>query len=205
MSTTNSTIFAATLAMSLLTACAQSAQNHDAHHSEEAAPTQVQAPESAEMGEQAGMAGRDMMAMMSGGDMMPQGGMAGSRGMMMPMNGMMRMSPGVQHLEGRLAFLKAELKITDAQIPQWNAFADEVRANARAMAQMHQKMMSRQAPPKSLPDRLAFEQKAMSAHLDALNKTTAALDELYAALSPEQKKIADQIMVGPMGMPMGMM
>lgn len=137
--------------------------------------------------------------------MAPPAGMAGGQGMMMPMNGMMRMSAGVAHLEGRLASIKAELKITDAQMPQWNAFADAVRANAREMAQMHQKMMSRQTAPKTLPDRLAFEQKAMSAHLDALNKTAAALDELYAALSPEQKKVADQIMVGPMGMPMGMM
>jgi hypothetical protein len=32
----------------------------------------------------------------------------------------------------------------------------------------------------TLPDRLAFEQKAMSAHLNALNKTATALDELYA-------------------------
>ena len=35
------------------------------------------------------------------------------------------------HVEGRLAFLKTELKITDAQLPLWNAVADAVRANAK--------------------------------------------------------------------------
>ena len=42
----------------------------------------------------------------------PSGGMMGMMGMM-GMGG---------HTEGRIAFLKAELKITDAQTPQWNAF-----------------------------------------------------------------------------------
>jgi hypothetical protein len=45
----------------------------------------------------------------------------------------------------------------------------------------------------------------MSAHLNALNKTATALDELYAVLNSAQKKTADEIMVGPMGVPMGMM
>ena len=35
-------------------------------------------------------------------------------------DGMMGMA---DHVEGRIAFLKVELKITDAQMPQWNAFA----------------------------------------------------------------------------------
>jgi hypothetical protein len=28
------------------------------------------------------------------------------------------------HVEGRIAFLKTELKITEAQSPQWNQFAE---------------------------------------------------------------------------------
>ncbi len=46
----------------------------------------------------------------------------------------------------------------------------------------------------------------MTAHLEALRKLKAAIDPLYAALSDEQKKTADQLIVGPMGiMGMGMM
>ena len=56
-------------------------------------------------------------------------------GGMMPMGmGPMGMGPGgrqpFQHIEGQIAFFKAELKVTDAQAPQWNAFADALRASA---------------------------------------------------------------------------
>jgi hypothetical protein len=149
------------------------------------------------MGQDGGMMGYGMM-----GDMMAGGMMENMRGMMAMMGAGMR--SGARHIEGRLAYLKTELKITDAQAPQWNAFADAVRANAKAMTGMHQQAAS-QGGPKTLPERLTLLQKAMTAHLEALNKTSAALSKLYDALSAEQKKVADEIVVGPMGMPMGMM
>jgi LTXXQ motif family protein len=53
----------------------------------------------------------------------------------------------------------------------------------------------------TLPDKLAMREKMMTAHLDALRKLKAVVDPLYAALSDEQKKTADEIMLmGPMGM-----
>jgi hypothetical protein len=39
-----------------------------------------------------------------------------------------------------------------------------------------------------------------TAHLEALQKLKAAVDPLYAAFADDQKKAADQLMVGPMGM-----
>ena len=73
---------------------------------------------------------------------MQGGAMAGG----MPMMGMMRMMMGQDgmggmammagHVEGRLAFLKTELKITDAQLSVWNAVADAIRANAKSMTEM---------------------------------------------------------------------
>jgi hypothetical protein len=123
---------------------------------------------------------------------------------MMPMmNVMMRGRSGPEHIEGRLAYIKTELKITDAQTAQWNAFADATRANAKAMSEMRDTMMSRQAA--TLPDRLALEDKAVTAHLEALKKIEDAAGKLYMVLTEEQKKFADSIIVGPMGMPMGMM
>lgn len=174
-----------------VTAYAQTPQDHETHYpaAPEAAPGQ--------MSGQSGGMGPNMM----------RGGMMDGRGMMSMMNMMAMMGArhGVEHIEGRLAFIKTELKITDAQLPQWNAFADAVRENAKSMSEMHQSMGAQQNTPKTLPERLAFEDKALTAHLGALKKTEGALDKLYAALSPEQKEIADQIIVGPMGMPMGMM
>jgi hypothetical protein len=51
-----------------------------------------------------------------------------------------------------------------------------------------------------LRDRLAAWEKMMTAHLEALRKFKTAVDPLYAALSAEQKKTADELLIGPMGM-----
>ena len=135
------------------------------------------------------------------------GGMAGAGDM--PMMGMMRMMMGrdgmsmmgamARHVEGRLAFLKTELKITDAQLPLWNAVADAMRANAKNMGDMAGGMMGG-SQTATLPDKLAMREKMMTTHLEALRKFKAAVDPLYAALSDEQKKTADELLIGPMGM-----
>jgi hypothetical protein len=140
---------------------------------------------------------------------MPGGGVAGAGGM--PMMGMMRMmgqdgmagmSMMAEHVEGRLAFLKTELKITDAQLPLWNAVADAIRTNAKSMSEMMSGGMMGGSQTATLPDKLSMREKMMAAHLEALRKFKAAVDPLYAALSPEQKKTADELLLGPMGMMM---
>ena len=50
-----------------------------------------------------------------------------------------------------------------------------------------------------------MEDKMLSAHVQASRKIQEALTKLYDVLNPEQKKVADGIVIGPMGMPMGMM
>src|SRR5262249_38376976 len=114
--------------------------------------------------------------------------------------GMRMMGMMAGHVEGRLAFLKTELKITDAQLPLWNTFAQAVRDNAKAMQDMMHGGMMGAAQSAQLPDKLGLREKMMTAHLEALRKLKAAVDPLYAALSDEQKKIADEIMLTPMGM-----
>ena len=122
-----------------------------------------------------------------------------------PMIGGMQMMMGQHgmagHVEGRIAFLKAELKITDAQMPLWNAVADAMLASQHDMAGM-MPMHGMMQPSATLPEKLAVREKMMTAHLEALHKLKAAVEPLYAALSDEQKKAADQLMSGPMGMGM---
>ena len=135
---------------------------------------------------------------------MPGGGMAGSGGMpmmamMMGQDGMGGMSMMAGHVEGRLAFLKTELKITDAQLPLWNGVADAIRANAKSVSEMSGPMMGGMHTG-TLPEKLAAREKMMTAHLEALRKFKAAVDPLYAALSDEQKKTADELLIGPIGM-----
>ena len=148
----------------------------------------------------------------------PMGSMPGASGGMpmmggqqmggMPVMGMMQMMNSMAgHVEGRIAFLKTELKITDAQMPLWNAVADAIRAAPKDMSGMPcMSMIMMQQQSSSLPEKLTARDKTMAAHLEAFRKFNAAVEPLYAALSDEQKKTADQLLVGPMGvMGMGMM
>ena len=109
------------------------------------------------------------------------------------------MSAGASHVEGRIAFLKAELKITDAQLPLWNAVAGAMRDHAKSMATMPGEQTG------TLPGRLAAMDKTMAARIDALHKLKAAVDPLYAALTDEQKKVADELTadIGDEAMRMG--
>lgn len=105
------------------------------------------------------------------------------------------------HIEGRLAYLKAELKITDSQETLWTAYAGALRENAQSMSSRCTAMMAQgQSAALRLPDRLDQHEQFMAAHLDALRAMNKALKPLYAALSEVQKKAADQLFRGPMGM-----
>ena len=163
------------------TAPAQTDQDHSAHHPE---------------GVQGGMPGS--MPFQGG----QSGMMGGGMGEMTPMmHGMMADQgfPMFDHAEGRLAFLKTELKITDAQMPQWNRFADALRSTAGAMKVMHQQMMEGDMPTTALA-RLELQEKLVAERLEVLKTMKAALGTLYASFSDEQKQLADELMVGPMGM-----
>src|SRR6516165_2670996 len=170
------------LALTAVPALAQQ-QEHEQHHPGETPPA-------------AGMQGPGMQ----GGAMAGGTPMMGMMRMMMGQDGMGGMSMMTEHVEGRLAFLKTELKITDAQLPLWNAVADAIRANAKSMSAMMSGGMMAGSETATLPGKLALREKMMTAHLHGLRRFKAAVDPLYAALSPEQKKTADQLLMGPMGM-----
>ena len=127
----------------------------------------------------------------------------------MPMMGMMQMVMGQHgmagHVEGRIAFLKAELKITDAQLPLWNGVADAIRTDGKSAGGMPDGMAMMNAGG-TLPEKLAAREKMMTARLETLRKLRAAVEPLYTAFDNDQKKAADELMIGPMGMMgMGMM
>lgn len=149
----------------------------DAHHpkpAEEAAPAAAQAPA---MG---------MMAMMP--DMMRM---------------MQEMGDPARHVEGRIAFLHAELAITEAQEPLWAALADAMRQNAAGLAQA--------APADHGHDtgsvvvgQLLDQQHALQTRLDGLQALNAALKPLAEAFSEDQRASLDALFLQVSGM-MGMM
>lgn len=146
------------------------------------------------------MMNMDQMRSMMGGMMGQQDRQSGIMSMMRQMIGQQgAMGLPFEHAEGRIAFLRAELKITEAQAPQWNAFADTLRANARTHQAAYEQM-TRGGAPSAWPDRLSLMQKALTARLDAVKALEAAARPLYAVLTDEQRKLADQLLAGPMGM-----
>jgi LTXXQ motif family protein len=97
--------------------------------------------------------------------------------------------------EGRIAFLKAELGITDAQKSAWDAYAETIRSNLQNMQGMWQTMMT-VFEAKTPADRLDAQIAAMDGRLAALKQIEPALAALYVALSAEQKKKADEVLTG---------
>jgi hypothetical protein len=104
-----------------------------------------------------------------------------------------------ERVEARLAYLKTALKITDAQQAQWNAFADVQRKHA---AEADQRMQMRRAHmekrekgerPNAM-ERMEFRQKMLAVRSQRLGELISAGKPLYAALSPDQQKIADQLL-----------
>lgn len=129
-----------------------------------------------------------------------QGGMQGNPGMMhgqdmqgQMMGGQMMGGGPAKHIEGRLAFLKTELGITDAQMDAWEDYADAMRKSAGSMQQMHETMMSGD-PPTSFPERMERHEQMMSARIETLRTLRDAAVPLYEALDDEQKQVADSIM-----------
>lgn len=107
------------------------------------------------------------------------------------------------HIEGRLAFVKTELKITAAQMTLWDAFATASRVNAarenELIARESSDLTSDGAAP-ALPQRLQAHENHLIAHLKMLKAISAALLPLYASLSDTQKKTAEALAGGAVGL-----
>ena len=182
-------IAAIVLATSTGLAVAQTQEDHAVHHEAQATTPAMPASQGAmqtqdqdDDQDQAGMMGPGMMGGgMMGRGMMGSGMMGGGmapmmrmmQGMTEMMQGMMQMMratgqpvarPGMMSgamMEGRLAILKTELGITEAQLPQWDAFAAALRARMTAMQGMRAQMMP-QGTTASWPDRLAQHERRLS-------------------------------------------
>jgi hypothetical protein len=107
-----------------------------------------------------------------------------------------------EHVDGQLGYIQAELKISEAQIPQWNVFAGAFRADkekqARLCAMAQEQARSMATAP--LPDSMGMMADRLTARLESMRTMQAAIAPLYASLSAEQKKKADEIMKGVSGM-----
>jgi len=94
-----------------------------------------------------------------------------------------------------LAALKSELGITAKQDPAWQAFVNNAKQQNESRQALFAKMHEARSAG-SAPELLAQQTELMKQRQSEMETSTAALKNLYATLTPEQKAIADQRFVG---------
>jgi LTXXQ motif family protein len=102
-----------------------------------------------------------------------------------------------RHIEGRIAFLKAELKITDAQAPQFEKVAQAMRESAKERAQTFQQLRGDRDKPQTALERLEMRARFDQMRTQQAERFLAAFRPLYQNLSDDQKKAADELLARP--------
>ena len=111
----------------------------------------------------------------------------------------------VASADQRLARLKADLKITSAQEPAWNAYAEQIKQHAGEMQALHGTMhdgTSGNTRP-SAPERVERQAQFAKKQQEHLERLAVLTKDLYAVLTPEQKTLADQRLGGGRRFAMG--
>lgn len=121
------------------------------------------------------------------------GGQMGGPGM-----GGSGMMGGMHHIDGRIAFLKAELKITPAQEASWNKVAAAMRGSAAEFAKLHDGMAAHKDEngkdqPQSALQRIDWRVSMAEAHAKSIVAFASAFKPLYDQLSDDQRKAADAL------------
>jgi hypothetical protein len=93
-------------------------------------------------------------------------------------------------IDSHLGALKSELKITSAQESTWQKFADAAKQQGEAAGKLRDRQL--QNAPQTAPERMAQRTEIMKQQIAGMESTTGAFKQLYAALTPEQKAVADR-------------
>jgi periplasmic protein CpxP/Spy len=102
-----------------------------------------------------------------------------------------RMLPG-QLVDGRIAFLKAELKITPAQEAQWQQVATAMRENANALDRAIGTAREERGTMDAVR-RLTLREQFAKVRAENNDRLLTAFKPLYASLSPEQQQTANEL------------
>ena len=98
----------------------------------------------------------------------------------------------VAFAQHRLDKVKAQLGITDDQEAQWAAFSSTVMAQMQQVAAARQAMVN---PPATAPERIDRAVAMMKQRTAAFETIAQAAKDLYANLTPQQRKIADRTLL----------
>jgi periplasmic protein CpxP/Spy len=97
-----------------------------------------------------------------------------------------------QRVEEHIRELHAQLRITPAEQPQWDQFANVMRDNARDMNQQFTARREQFSTMNALQNMQSYE-KIADAHAQHLQQLVPAFENLYNAMPESQKRLADQV------------
>ena len=97
-------------------------------------------------------------------------------------------------VEGRLAYAKTLLGITDGEAAAWKAYEGVSRANVQSMQAAQRAMITAEQSGSAI-DRMHAQTGMMQARLDAMKALQPATEALYKALTPEQRERADVVLL----------
>jgi cytochrome c551/c552 len=92
----------------------------------------------------------------------------------------------------RIQALRTQLHITDAQVPQWDAFAQAMRNNATSTDALFRQRASAAAKMNALDNMKSYAQVAR-AYADNTEALATAFEALYGVLSDQQKQAIDTL------------
>jgi protein CpxP len=97
-----------------------------------------------------------------------------------------------QRVEGRVKELHAQLRITPAEEPKWNEFAQAMRENARDMDQAFMQRAEQYPKMNAVQNMQSYEQIAED-HAQRVQKLVPVFQKLYDVMPDQQKQLADQV------------
>jgi periplasmic protein CpxP/Spy len=97
-----------------------------------------------------------------------------------------------QRVETHITQLRAQLRITPAEQPQWNQFAQVMRENARAMDQAFMRRAQQYPTMNAVQNMQSYEQISAT-HAADMQRLVPAFEALYNAMPAPQKRVADQV------------
>lgn len=152
------------------------------------------------------VAGMHQMMLMMMQNMMRMGGMQpapmprqeipGAAMPMPTMGGIAAADPGqsAAMLEGRIAYLRTELRVTEAQAPVWEAFASSLRAGREHLDAARSALQGANAAADPMA-RLQGYESHLAARTEAVRMTRLAFNVLFAQLDDAQKRVATTTML----------
>jgi hypothetical protein len=120
------------------------------------------------------------------------GWMGGMMHRMMQLSPQQRCEERLARRAGMIAYTVAKLNLTSEQRPLWDKLQSQMQAAADKQRQLCASLKpAGERGQETILDRLNRREQFLTARLQAVQQTKPALEQLYQALTPEQKTIVD--------------